>query len=162
VSWLPSTVSNRATPVNSRAPSPRWLDGNEMVESAGTAPAASILQGSTAPLCTPRIGVQSQCRPDLPGFSNRCFHWISFLDGELRNALLRYFGADQRNRTAINARAAHGTPNIPGPRILTAICEFRSLSQNLPEVGGEPRNRTAHAHRRRLYGPTQSPDLALP
>src|SRR5215218_6474376 len=78
-----------------------------MVESAGTAPAASILQGSIAPLCTPQehdpekcgavfrkdhahfVGVQGQCRPDLPGISNRCFHWISFLDGERRDARLR-------------------------------------------------------------------------
>jgi hypothetical protein len=116
-----------------------------MVESAGTAPAASILQGSTAPLCTPRNGVQSQCRPDLPGFSNRCFHWISFLDGELRNCATSQFGADQRNRTAINAQAAHGTPNIPGPRILMAIFEFRSLSQICRRLVGnrgiEPRMR---------------------
>lgn len=40
-------------------------------------------------LCTPRGGVQSQCRPDLPGISNRCFHWISFLDSSAKRAVLQ-------------------------------------------------------------------------
>ena len=109
VDWLPPTVSNRAAPVNSRVPSPRWLDGNEVVESAGTAPAASILQGSIAPLCTPRDGVQSQCRPDLLGVSNRCFHWISFLDRELRDvrSLARWREPSESNRYQCAGSAWH-------------------------------------------------------
>ena len=80
-----------------------------MVESAGTAPAASILQGSNAPLCTPRDGVQSQCRPDLLGVSNRCFHWISFLDGELRKArsFARWRGPAESNRYQCAGSAWH-------------------------------------------------------
>jgi hypothetical protein len=67
------------------------------------------------PCALPVIGAQSPCCPDLLGASNRCFHWISFLGGELRICAISRFGADQRNRTAIIARAARGTPNIPGP-----------------------------------------------
>ena len=80
-----------------------------MVESAGTAPAASILQGSNAPLCTPRDGVQSQCRPDLLGISNRCFHWISFLDRELRKArsFARWRGPAESNRYQCAGSAWH-------------------------------------------------------
>src|SRR5882757_8874517 len=127
--WLPPTVSNRATPVNSRAPSPRWLDGNEMVESAVTTPAASILQGSNAPLCTPRDGVQSQCRPDLLGVSNRCFHWISFPDREWRNArrFARWRGPAESNRYQCAGSAWH-----------SQYTRSASLdgSRNLPKDGG--------------------------
>ena len=100
-----------------------------MVESAGTAPAASILQGSNAPLCTPRDGVQSQCRPDLLGFSNRCFHWISFLDGELRKTHLRKM-----------ARTSGIEPlSMRGQRMALPIYqvrEFRRLSESQPKDGG--------------------------
>src|SRR5215218_404279 len=85
MNWLPPTVSNRAGPVNSRAPSPRWLGGNggECRYRPGRIDLARInctLVHSPNP-----GGVQSQCRPDLSGISNRRFHWISFLDGELRD-----------------------------------------------------------------------------
>ena len=100
-----------------------------MVESAGTAPAVSILQGSTAPLCTPRNGVQSQCRPDLSGFSNRCFHWISFLDVALRGAQLRNL-----------ARTSGIEPlSMRGQRMALPIYqvrEFRWLLEIQPKDGG--------------------------
>src|SRR5882724_5159009 len=38
LSWLPPYDSNVPSSVNSGAPSPRWLDGNEMVETAGLEP----------------------------------------------------------------------------------------------------------------------------
>jgi hypothetical protein len=55
INWLPSLVSNQASPVNNRLPSPRWLDGKKLVETVGNAPTATILQGSSAPLCCPRM-----------------------------------------------------------------------------------------------------------
>jgi hypothetical protein len=67
--------------VNSRARSPRVLDRNKLVETVGDAPTATILQGSSAPLCCPR-GAEGWFRANLPALSTRCFHQISFL-GEL-------------------------------------------------------------------------------
>jgi hypothetical protein len=90
VKWLPSLASNQASPVNSRQPSPRWLDGNEMVETVGNAPTATILQGSSAPLCCPR-GAEGWFRSNLPAFSARCFHQISFL-----GKLVRTLGIEPR------------------------------------------------------------------
>jgi hypothetical protein len=51
------------------------------VETVGNAPTATILQGSSAPLCCPR-GAEGWFRANLPASSARCFHQISFL-GEL-------------------------------------------------------------------------------
>lgn len=47
--WLALLDSNQPFPVNSRTPSPRWFSANNLVEQPGSAPGASILQGSTAP-----------------------------------------------------------------------------------------------------------------
>ena len=59
-SWLPPHDSNVPVSVNSGAPSPRWLDGNEMVEQRRVELRTSILQGSTAARCLPRDGAQRQ------------------------------------------------------------------------------------------------------
>src|SRR5258708_38605423 len=79
VKWLPPYDSNVPSSVNSGAPSPRWLDGNMMVEQRRVELRTSILQGSTAARCLPRNGAQSWFRTNLLGSSNRCFHQISFL-----------------------------------------------------------------------------------
>ena len=60
VHWLPPHDSNVPSSVNSGAPSPRWLDGNEMVEQRRVELRTSILQGSTAARCLPRTGAQRQ------------------------------------------------------------------------------------------------------
>lgn len=60
VDWLPPHDSNVPSSVNSGAPSPRWLDGNEMVEQRRVELRTSILQGSTAARCLPRNGAQRQ------------------------------------------------------------------------------------------------------
>ena len=60
VQWLPPHDSNVPSSVNSGAPSPRWLDGNEMVEQRRVELRTSILQGSTAARCLPRNGAQRQ------------------------------------------------------------------------------------------------------
>ena len=49
-----------------------------MVETGGNAPTATILQGSSAPLCCPH-GAEGWFRANLPASSARCFHQISFL-----------------------------------------------------------------------------------
>src|SRR5215467_14368991 len=51
----------------------------KMVETVGNAPTATILQGSSAPLCCPR-GAEGWFRANLTACSARCFHQISFLD----------------------------------------------------------------------------------
>jgi hypothetical protein len=51
------------------------------VETVGNAPTATILQGSSAPLCCPR-GAEGWFRANLPASSAWCFHQISVL-GEL-------------------------------------------------------------------------------
>ena len=58
--WLPPYDSNVPSSVNSGAPSPRWLDGNMMVEQRRVELRTSILQGSTAARCLPRNGAQRQ------------------------------------------------------------------------------------------------------
>jgi hypothetical protein len=55
VDWLPPHDSNVPSSVNSGAPSPRWLDGNEMVEQRRVELRTSILQGSTAARCRPEM-----------------------------------------------------------------------------------------------------------
>src|SRR5215467_2726056 len=50
----------------------------KMVETVGNAPTATILQGSSAPLCCPR-GAEGWFRANLPASSARRFHQISFL-----------------------------------------------------------------------------------
>ena len=54
------------------------VTAGKLVETAGNAPAATILQGSSAPLCCPR-GAEGWFRANLPASSARCFHQISFL-----------------------------------------------------------------------------------
>ena len=103
-----------------------------MVESAGTAPAATNLQGSNAPLCTPRDGVQSQCRPDLLGASSRCFHWISFLDGELRRAR----GLRKMARTS-----GIEPLSMRGQRMALPIYQVRKFRRMVGNRGIEPRMR---------------------
>ena len=48
------------------------------METVGNAPTATILQGSSAPLCCPH-GAEGWFRANLPASSARRFHQISFL-----------------------------------------------------------------------------------
>src|SRR5262249_11521006 len=78
VEWLPAPDSDLDWQVNSRA-SCHWRIG-KMVDRRGTAPRATILQGSSAPLCAARA--LSWFRSTLSCSSGRRFHQIS-LQGEL-------------------------------------------------------------------------------
>ena len=60
VDWLPPHDSNVPSSVNSGAPSPRWLDGNEMVEQRSVELRTSICQDQLQPAACPRNGAQRE------------------------------------------------------------------------------------------------------
>src|SRR6266852_586147 len=105
LSWLPPYDSNVPSSVNSGAPSPRWLDGNEWWRNRELNPAGRSckdqLQPAAFPEMVPRVGFEPTSSVLQTDAFTRLASWAC--------------GADQRNRTAIIARAAQGTPNIPGP-----------------------------------------------
>jgi hypothetical protein len=95
--WIPRLTAGRPAD---------WTIGNELVETVGNAPTATILQGSSALLCCPRrasaaarpngmlqAGAQGRFRAHLSASSARRFHQISFL-GEVGA------GAGTRTRTS--------------------------------------------------------------
>jgi hypothetical protein len=77
-----------------------------LVEQRGNAPRATILQGSSAPLCLPH-GAQSRFRAALSEASTRRFHQIS---------LLSEIGADRESRTPAASVAHSPTAVIFYPR----------------------------------------------
>jgi hypothetical protein len=72
--WLPDLDSNQDWPVNSRM-SCHWTIWKELVETVGNAPTATILQGSSAPLCCPR-GAWRWIRTNLSAPSTQGNHQI--------------------------------------------------------------------------------------
>jgi hypothetical protein len=114
LSWLPPYDSNVPSSVNSGAPSPRWLDGNEMVETVGLEPTSACLQNRRA---DPALS------PNNPGIFRT--KWCLKMESNHRRARLQHAalplsypgnsGADGGNRTRITGVALQGPANRPRP-----------------------------------------------
>jgi hypothetical protein len=68
----------RSMLVNSQPPSPRWLSGNELVETSGVDPDRRCLQGIAAPRRGPQCGAWKLIRTTLVAPSTRCNHQICY------------------------------------------------------------------------------------
>jgi hypothetical protein len=114
LSWLPPYDSNVPSSGNSGAPSPRWLDGNEMVETVGLEPTSACLQNRRADPALP---------PNNPGIFRT--KWCLKMESNHRRARLQRAalplsypgnrGADGGNRTCIPGAALQGPANGPRP-----------------------------------------------
>ena len=114
LSWLPPYDSNVPSSVNSGAPSPRWLDGNEMVETVGFEPTQLVCKTGVR---TPALS------PNNPGIFRT--KWCLKMGSNHRRARLQRAalplsypgnsGADGGNRTRITGVALQGPANRPRP-----------------------------------------------
>jgi hypothetical protein len=114
LSWLPPYDSNVPSSGNSGAPSPRWLDGNEMVETVGLEPTSACLQNRRADPALP---------PNNPGIFRT--KWCLKMESNHRRARLQRAalplsypgnrGADGGNRTRVAGVALQGPANGPRP-----------------------------------------------
>lgn len=69
-------------------------------------------------------------------FQTDAFTGLAFWTASCVRHAVSQDGADQRNRTAINARAAHGTPNIPGPRSSRRMVGNRGIEPRVRKGAG--------------------------
>ena len=69
-------------------------------------------------------------------FQTDAFTGLAFWTANCATRAVSQDGADQRNRTAINARAAHGTPNIPGPRSCRRMVGNRGIEPRMRKGAG--------------------------
>jgi hypothetical protein len=109
--WLPDQGSNLDEPVNSRV-AYQLADREKLVEHLGIEPSPACLQSMPAdPARAPILRM-------VPGIRIERIPSVFQTAAMTTSATRAKSGADQRNRTTIIARAARGTPNIPGPQIM--------------------------------------------
>jgi hypothetical protein len=127
-----------------------------MVETVGSAPTATILQGSSAPLCCPH-GAEGWFRANLPASSARCFHQISFL-GELerpgRIELLVGALATLCSTIELQPHGGKWTESnlLPAGTAFTARRRHQPVLMALPIFGCGPRGCTGPSRRMRPRG----------
>ena len=128
------------------------------METVGNAPTATILQGSSAPLCCPR-GAEGWFRANLPASSARCFHQISFLGEDLvRASVIETESPEWRSgaRPSSYAREDGGkwteSNLLPAGTAFTARRRHQPVLMALPVSGCGPRGCTGPSRLMRPRG----------
>ena len=128
-----------------------------MVETVGNAPTATILQGSSAPLCCPH-GAEGWFRANLPASSARCSHQISFLGKDLVRASVIetespewHSGARPSSYVRMVGSGRNRT-SCPKGTAFTARRRHQPVLMTLPVFGCGPRGCTGPSRRMRPRG----------